>query len=105
MSARSRAVVAVCALTALAGCGANQPDPVADATQLRQNIPTQVQDHRVIAYNMDDESAVMSVDSETSEVTVGSTVTLGEQEYEVVQIVPDSGRGDGPDGWVSIREQ
>lgn len=89
----------------LTGCGADQPDPIEGAEQLAQNIPQDLDDHQVVAYNMTDDSGVVSVDGEADEVSVGSVVTVGDVEYEVVQIVPDSGEGEGPDGWISIRER
>lgn len=89
----------------LTGCGADQPEPVEGAEQLAQNIPQDLDDHQVVAYNMTDDSGVVSVDGEAGEVSVGSVVTVGDVEYEVVQIVPDSGEGEGPDGWISIRER
>lgn len=99
---RRALVVALAAL--LVGCGSGQPEPVGDATQLEQNIPTDVDGVRVIAYNMSDGSGIVDVDGDTSEVTVGDSVEVGETEYEVVQIVEDSD-AEGPDGWISIREQ
>ncbi|MGO1167929.1 MAG: hypothetical protein ACTMHL_15105 [Janibacter sp.] len=99
---RTAAVVA--ALAMLAGCSSDRPEPVEDATRLEQNIPTEVDGVRVIAYNMGDDSGIVDVDGDPSEVSVGDSLEVGEIEYEVVQIVEDSD-DEGPDGWISIREQ
>lgn len=88
----------------LAACGSDRPEPVEDALQLDQNIPTDIDGTRVIAYNMDDRSGVLSVDGKRSEVSVGTAVDVGGATYEVVQIVAD-GDDEGPDGWISVREQ
>lgn len=100
-----RRVASLLVATALlAGCGSDRPEPVEDATVLEQNIPTDVDGVRVIAYNTTEESGVLAVDDERSEVTVGDVVDVGGVGYEVVQIVAD-GDDEGPDGWISIREQ
>ena len=99
-----RAATLALAAALLAGCGSDRPEPVEDATRLEQNIPTDVDGVRVIAYNTTEESGVLAVDGERSEVTLGDVVEVGDTGFEVVQIVPD-GDGEGPDGWISIREQ
>lgn len=100
-----RRVAALVGATALVtGCGSEGPEPVEDATQLEQNIPTDVDGHRVIAYNMTEDTGVVDVDGHRTRVSTGSTLRVGPTRYEVVQIVPD-GDEDGPDGWVSIRER
>lgn len=88
----------------LAGCGSDRPEPVEDATRLEQNLPTEVDGVRVVAYNPTEDSGVVAVDGERREVTVGDVVEVGGVDFEVVQIVPDSD-AEGPDGWISIREQ
>lgn len=100
-----RAIAAAAAVLVLAGCGSERPVPEPDATQLRQNLPTQVDGHRVIAYTVDDDSGTLAVDDEESEVEVGATVTIGDREYEVVQVVADDDGTDEPDGWISIRRR
>ena len=99
-----RLVAALALVAVLTGCGEQRPEPVEDATQLEQNLPTEGGGVRLIAYNPAEDSGVIDVDGEPTEVTVGDVIEVGEVDYEVVQIVPD-GDAEEPDGWISIREQ
>lgn len=98
------AAALVVAMTLLTGCGSDRPEPVEDATLLEQNLPTEVEGVRVVAYNPTEDSGVVAVDGERTEVAVGDVIGVGGVDFEIVQIVPD-GDAEGPDGWISIREQ
>lgn len=80
--------------------------PMADTITLRQNLPTQVDGVRVIAYNITDDGAGLQTPDGKVSVDVGDEVDLGGTSYTVAETVPHSDDRDEPrpNGWVSLSQ-
>ncbi|MBO3094217.1 hypothetical protein [Cellulomonas dongxiuzhuiae] len=110
---RRSALVAVTVAGLLVGCTSTEEEPVPDdAVRLRANIPTDVAGLSVVAGNVEEDRAVLSVADGTSPATVldarvGETVeALGVSFTLVATDVGGDDRGDLPDAvaWVVVEQ-
>ncbi|WP_028045073.1 hypothetical protein [Cellulomonas sp. URHE0023] len=101
----SAAGVVLVTSLAVAGCGADEPDPPASSPDggiwLRENIPTPLDDLTVIASNIDDDHASLSASragevADSSGAKVGETVTVAGRDFTLVSVRVDD--SDGPPG-------
>ena len=113
---RLTALLAAC--VALTGCGGQEPPPatttqtqptqemrtpMSDATTLKENLPTQVNGVRLIAYNIEQDRAGLHLGSDKRAITLDETISVGGSDYTVAELVPtDAARGEHPNGWVSL---
>lgn len=114
--ALSRRVALLVSGLALAGCGtqgspptgtsttsATSTTPLSGATVLKENLPTEVDGVRLIAYNVEADTAGLQIGPDRRTVALDDTVTIARTRYSVAELVPsDSNRGDLPNGWVSL---
>jgi hypothetical protein len=88
-------VAALLALAGAAACGRQNERPTYPdgAIRLRQNVPTPVGERRVVAFNIDGDTAVVSVTSAnapatTVSVTEGKRFDAAGLAFDVIDIVP-----------------
>lgn len=75
-----------------------------DDVVLRQNLPTRVDGGRLIAYNIDPGTAIISADGDRTVVHPGDEVTVHGAVYRVTELVPhDDARPEHrPNGWITL---
>ncbi|MGY4643446.1 hypothetical protein [Cellulomonas sp. URHB0016] len=98
----SAAAVVVVTSLAMAGCGADEPDPGASSpdggVRLQENIPTALDDLTVIASNIDDDHVSLSAHragevAQSSGAKVGETVTVAGRDFTLVSVHVDDSDG------------
>lgn len=99
------AVLAVLTALGLGACGSDSTTPEEavpeHAITVQQNVPTPVEGGELVAYNLSEDSAWVSIVSSGQEarkqqVQVGDLVTVGEVDYTVHSITPGTGDSAAP---------
>jgi|UPI000832F456 hypothetical protein len=77
--------------------------PMPDATTLKENLPTEVNGVRLIAYNIEADRAGLHLGPDKVTITLDETISVGGTDYTVAELEPsDKARGDHANGWVSL---
>ncbi len=97
------ALLVVAGALVLAGCprGESTPAYPDDAIRLRQNVPTEVGDHRLVAINLSGDNGIVVVEppegtATNVKVTKGQTYDAAGLHFTVVDVVQGEGGGDAP---------
>lgn len=77
--------------------------PMPDATTLKENLPTEVNGVRLIAYNIEPDRAGLHLGPDKVTITLDETISVGGTDYTVAELEPtDPARNDHANGWVSL---
>lgn len=77
--------------------------PMPDATTLKENLPTQVNGVRLIAYNIEADRAGLHLGADKRTIALDETISVGGTDYTVAEMVPtDAARSDHANGWISL---